>query len=147
LISQNILYYKHILQNEIMKKIFGYFDLRQRKKEGVLRNGVQDTNSSLRSFLYNFKKFITNTIVYHFVMYSAVFLGVLGKAFFDIKMGSKDISGFNLLISLIIAAVIFPKVSRESNINPENAHPMHFFLAFQGGFFWQSFLDTIGQAM
>ena len=126
-----------------MNAIVRYFDLRIQPPKGELREGKREH----KTLSYHIRRFLSNIVIYHLLMYLGVVLGVLGQAIFLSYADKKNQSAPSLIIGCIIAAVIFPKVSRETGIDPENPHPLHFFLAFQGGFFWQTIIGQIGKSI
>ena len=126
-----------------MEVILRYFDLRLGHPQGELRGD----GAKKRSWYAKFFSFLNNIFIYHFLIYSAVVLGVLGQALFMSYTDNANQSAPSLIIGCIVAAVIFPKVSKEIGIDPENPHPMQFFLAFQGGFFWQTIIGQLGKSI
>jgi hypothetical protein len=93
-------------------------------------------------------KILRNTIV----MYIGVFLGVLGRYIFANYLTGKrldigQLDPFWIIISLIVAAVVFPQVYKGTKFKIEAIDPLQFFIAFQNGFFWQSILEVIAKGL
>ncbi len=79
-------------------------------------------------------------------------MGVLGKYIFLIYTpGSKFVISlfdpFWLVLSLIIAAVIFPYIYKQAQLDIEKIEPIQFFIAVQNGFFWQTIMEIIGKSL
>jgi hypothetical protein len=131
-----------------MNRVLRYFDLRlDRPEEGLLReSGARARRRKQRRLLRQLEGALQNVVVYHIIVYMGVVLGVVGKVLFSLYTDGSAPSGPIVLISSIVAAVIFPRVSRDAGIDPDNPHPLQFFLAFQGGFFWQTLIGEIGRA-
>ena len=115
--------------------ILEYFSLEPNSLEPVL--GRKRTTKVLR-----------NTIA----MYIGVFLGVLGKYLFSLyvpgqRLDFSLLDPFWLVLSLVIAAVIFPQIYKGAKLKIETVDPMQFFIAIQNGFFWQSILEVISKSI
>lgn len=125
----------------LVKKIVHYFDLRTRSLNlrGSLdshdksEQGRSSTNSTLNLFSY------------HLLAYGSVALGVLGRGVFNERSEHPSEYLSKLAVALVIAAVIYPMTAHSAEINPENVHPLHFFVAFQNGFFWETILSEISK--
>ena len=90
-------------------------------------------------------------------MYVAVWLGVIGQKLMSIYQEGKPITwdgiGIGgLLLSLVIATVIFPQVFPRAfakmprvdrNVEGGNWRFVQFCIAFQQGFFWQSLITLL----
>ena len=115
--------------------ILDYFSLESNSPEPTL--GKKTSAKALR-----------NTMT----MYIGVFLGVLGKYIFSLyvpgqRLDATLLDPFWVLISLVIAAVIFPQIYKGAKLRIQTADPMQFFIAFQNGFFWQSILEIISKSL
>lgn len=130
-----------------MNRLLRYFDLRlDQPKAGLLREARgRETRRKRRQLSRQLQGVLENVVVYHVIMYLAVVLGVAGKAFFSLYIDNSGLSGPMVLISCIVGTVIFPRVSKDAGIDPDNPHPLQFFLAFQGGFFWQTLIGEIAR--
>jgi hypothetical protein len=122
----------------LVKNVVRYFDLRP--KSIKLRGNSGTPHSSNRR-----ESSLVNLFSYHLFAYAAVVLGVLGRAFLEDNNEGFSRHLKEVIVAMIVGAVIYPATSRAAGINPEASHPLHFFVAFQNGFFWKTILSELSK--
>lgn len=78
--------------------------------------------------------------------YISLTLGVIGKFIIQATSGQIELSGWTLVSSAILAAVVFPFVYKRV-CGPNHRGGMQFFVSFQHGFFFQTILEQVGQML
>lgn len=111
------------------RALLGYFDLRVAETEIVRSPRAKGKKvgpwwTSLLTFLF-------------------IVVGVVGKFFFDYWKQSRVLSWPDLIVSLIIAMLIFPIVYRATRARPDEPDLLQYFLAFQNGFFWETLIGQL----
>jgi len=87
-------------------------------------------------------------LIHTVVLYLVVAVGVFAQFMFGaiLKGEPQTLGNFNaiqLLLALVVGAIVFPTVYRSAGFNRRKPHPIHWFIAFQNGFFWQALLQSI----
>ncbi len=81
-------------------------------------------------------------MLFTFLHYLALVLGVMGKFFIEWATGDGRLNWFSLASAAILAAVVFPYVYRKV-CDPRHPNGMQFFVSFQHGFFIQTVLEQV----
>lgn len=81
------------------------------------------------------------------LLYVAVVLGCLARTLVESSMGDSAavLSMRTFFLAAIIAAVVFRSVYRERLGVFRGSPLLRYFVAFEGGFFWQVVVDTLGK--
>ena|SRR3990172_1005872 len=84
-------------------------------------------------------------------LYFAVALGVLAQISFGVFIRGSTTAQINLNVmmqiglALVVGATIFPTVYRSAGFNRRKPHIVHYFIAFQNGFFWEAILQSLAK--
>lgn len=128
----------------LIKSIKNYFDLSLKAKDATLRD---TTNRGMeRGVSTQHKK----NNIWLVGIYAATILGVFCKYVFEILTKPEGILPTEnieqrLIISLIIATVIFPAIYKNARFDSYNPNLLQLFISFQNGFFWQTIIGEINQ--